>query len=165
MGRKNYLIEGVSGTGKSSVCEELLKRGYHAINGDNELAYQGDPLTGLPTTGFMHEHHVWDVTKVKAIVEDHSEEATFFCGGSRNFDAFIRFFDQVFVLDIDKDTLERRLATRANNDWGRRPAERELIFKLHATQEDVPATGIRIDATAPLQEVVDEILRQVKLNQ
>ncbi len=28
----NYLIEGVSGTGKTSVCKELQRRGYYAIN-------------------------------------------------------------------------------------------------------------------------------------
>ena len=28
MGRGNYLIDGVSGTGKSSVREELQRRGY-----------------------------------------------------------------------------------------------------------------------------------------
>ncbi|GCE12416.1 hypothetical protein KTT_22750 [Tengunoibacter tsumagoiensis] len=67
-------------------------------------------------------------------------------------------------MNVDRDTLERRLATRSNNDWGASQAERELIFKLHATQEDVPARGIRIDATAPIQEVVDEILRLVKRN-
>jgi Cdc6-like AAA superfamily ATPase len=43
MGMRNYLIEGVSGTGKTSVCKELQRRGYYAINGDTELAYQGDP--------------------------------------------------------------------------------------------------------------------------
>ena len=51
MGIRNYLIEGVSGTGKTSVCKELKRRGYHAINGDRELAYQGDPETGTPTDG------------------------------------------------------------------------------------------------------------------
>lgn len=30
MGRKSYLIEGLSGTGKTSVCEELERRGLHA---------------------------------------------------------------------------------------------------------------------------------------
>ncbi|WP_244364379.1 AAA family ATPase [Paenibacillus cellulositrophicus] len=34
MGIRNYLIEGVSGTGKTSVCKELQRRGYHAIHGD-----------------------------------------------------------------------------------------------------------------------------------
>ena len=28
MGKRNYLIEGVSGTGKTSVCHELRRRGY-----------------------------------------------------------------------------------------------------------------------------------------
>ena len=42
MGKRNYLIDGVSGTGKTSVCNELQRRGYHAIHGDRELAYLGD---------------------------------------------------------------------------------------------------------------------------
>ena len=45
MGIKNYLIEGVSGTGKTSVCDEMRRQGYHSIHGDRELAYQGDPRT------------------------------------------------------------------------------------------------------------------------
>ncbi len=65
MGVKNYLIEGVSCTGKTTVCNELQKRGYHAIHGDRELAYQGDPETGMPTDGILHEHHIWDIQKVK----------------------------------------------------------------------------------------------------
>lgn len=61
MGRRNYLIEGLSGTGKTSVCDELQRRGHHAIHGDRELAYRGDPETGEPMEGFGHEHHIWDV--------------------------------------------------------------------------------------------------------
>jgi broad-specificity NMP kinase len=61
MGIRNYLIEGLSGTGKTSVCNELQRRGYHAIHGDRELAYRGDPETGEPTDGFAHEHHIWHV--------------------------------------------------------------------------------------------------------
>ena len=66
MGIRNYLIEGVSGTGKTSVCHELRRRGYYALNGDRELAYQGDPKTGKPVDGFAHEHHIWNVDKVRA---------------------------------------------------------------------------------------------------
>src|SRR5215471_14053290 len=67
MGVRNYLIEGLSGTGKTSVCNELQRRGYHAIHGDRELAYQGDPRTGAPLDGFAHEHHIWDVDEVRAL--------------------------------------------------------------------------------------------------
>ena len=77
MGIRNYLIEGVSGTGKTSVCNELQRRGYHAIHGDRELAYQGDPETGEPTDGFAHEHHIWHVDKVKALVANQDEAVTF----------------------------------------------------------------------------------------
>jgi predicted ATPase len=92
VGIRNYLIEGVSGTGKTSACKELQRRGYHAINGDNELAYQGDPETGKPTDSHAHEHHVWHVDKVKALVASQDEALTFFCGGSRNLSKFIHLF-------------------------------------------------------------------------
>ncbi len=85
MGVRNYLIEGLSGTGKTSVCKELQRRGHHAINGDRELAYQGDPETGKPTdrckheslATFTHEHHIWDVEKVKNLIASHDEPVTF----------------------------------------------------------------------------------------
>lgn len=110
MGIRNYLIEGVSCTGKTSVCKELQRRGYHAINGNREFAYQGDPETGTRTDGVTHEHHIWH--KVKALVTNQDEAVTFFWGGSRNFSKFIDLFDGVFVLEVDLDTLNRRLDER-----------------------------------------------------
>jgi dephospho-CoA kinase len=161
VGVRNYLVEGVSCTGKTSVCRELRRRGFDVVDGDNELAYQGDPETGRPTDTTSHFHHLWDVAKVRALAADGSQAATFFCGGSRNLRTFVDVFDEVFVLDVDRETLERRLDARAPDDFGAAPSERELVLRLHATQKDVPATGVRIDATAPLAEVVDEILRVV----
>jgi broad-specificity NMP kinase len=89
VGVRNYLVEGVSAAGKTSVCHELNRRGYQAINGDRELAYQGDPETGKATNSADHDHHIWDVDLVRAMVADQQERATFFCGGSRNFSKFI----------------------------------------------------------------------------
>ncbi|MGH6613281.1 AAA family ATPase [Sphingomonas sp.] len=160
MGVRNYLIEGVSGTGKSSVHRELLRRGFHSIDGDNELAYQGDPKTGKPVDGLSHEHHIWNVDKVRMLVADQKHAASFFCGGSRNFSSFLEFFDRVFVLDVDLSTLLRRLDQRPELEWGGRPAERQLIIHLHTTKEDIPNSGITIDATAPIERVVDEILEK-----
>lgn len=48
MAYQNFLIEGVSCSGKTTVCEELEKEGFHAIHGGLVLAYQGDPVTGEP---------------------------------------------------------------------------------------------------------------------
>ena len=163
MGKQNFLIEGVSATGKTSVCKELRRRGYHAINGDADLAYQGDPETGEPMDdATSHWHHIWSVDGVRALVADQSEQLTFFCGGSRNFAKFLDLFDGVFVLEIDADTLNLRLDQRPEDEFGGRQPERELIVRLHRTKEDTPNNGIRIDATAPLADVVDEIVRRAK---
>ena len=165
MGKRNYLIEGVSGTGKTSVCHELRRRGYAAINGDRELRYQGDPTTGEKTDlspKDRHAQNIWDVEKVSRLAANQDDEATFFCGGSRNFKQFIDLFDEVFILDVDAQTLNERLDNRPDDDWGKGKSERELILHLHATKEDLPANGIVLDATKPLVSVVDEILRHVR---
>jgi hypothetical protein len=163
VGVRNYLVEGVSGSGKTSVCRELNRRGYRAINGDTDLAYQGDPETGEAIDSAVHEHHIWDVGRVRALASEQHDAVTFFCGGSRNFPRFIDLFDEVFVLDVDLDTLHQRLDQRPQDEWGSKPSERELIVRLHRTKEDIPRTGVVIDATPPLADVVDEILRHAGL--
>lgn len=169
MGKRNYLIEGVSGTGKTSVCHELRQRGYAALNGDRDLRLNTDPTTGAPRTRFSspelrHANNFWDVEKVRRLAADQNDEVTFFCGGSRNFNKFLDVFDKVFVLDVDVDTLNKRLDNRVGDDWGKSQAERELILRLHATKEDLPSGGIVIDATPPLARVVDEILSHVQMS-
>lgn len=164
MGVKNYLVEGVSCAGKTTVCHELKRRGYHVIHGDRELAYFGNPETGEPLDDCTGENRrwIWDIDKVRALVADHSHEATFFCGGSRNSDLFIDLFDDVFVLEIDLDTLNRRLAARPEDEWGGTASEGESFARLqHATQEGLPKNATTIDATAPLSNVVDTILENV----
>ena len=161
MGVKNYLIDGVSCAGKTTVCDELQRRGYHVIHGDDELAYWGDPETGEPAVGNAGERRtwMWDVGKVRALAADQNHPATFFCGGSRNFERFIGLFDEVFVLEIDLETLNRRLAARPEDEWGGTASEGASFARLqHATREGLPKKAIIIDAMAPLASVVDTIL-------
>jgi hypothetical protein len=73
----------------------------------------------------------------------------------------------VFVLDVDLDTMNRRIderVARDPTDFGGKPEERELAVRLHQTKEDLPKNGIIIDATAPLARVVDEILCLIDAN-
>jgi hypothetical protein len=97
-------------------------------------------------------------------VADHNHAATFFCGGSRNSDRFISLFDEVFVLEIDLDTLDRRLAARPADEWGGTASEGESFARLqHATRESLPTNAIRIDATAPVASIIDTILENANL--
>ena len=173
MGRRNVLIDGVSGSGKTSVATELQRRGHHVVHGDRELKYRGDPRTGEPLAvpesfpderaraEWVSAHLCWPLEQVRALVEDRSAAVTFFCGGSRNSAQFLHLFDEVLVLDVDLDTMNRRLDERPADEWAGqgRPVERELAVQLHRTRANLPP-GVLIDATRPLALVVDEILRR-----
>jgi hypothetical protein len=166
MGIKNYLIDGISCAGKTTICNELQRRGYHAIHGDRDLAYWGDPNTGEPVPGCTGAQRtwMWNVATVSALVADHTHAATFFCGGSRNADRFIDVWDGVFVLAIDRETLNRRLAARPADAWAGTAREGESFARFQqATKEGLPTNAISIDATAPLSSVVDTILEHANV--
>lgn len=166
MGVQNFLVEGVSGTGKTAVCDELRRRGFSAVHGDRELAHQADPVTGAPVVGVtgvaVHDHHLWREDEVRRRAADPTDPVTFFCGGARNVERFVEVFDQVFVLTVDAATLERRLDARPADEWAGRSEERALVRRLHADGSGTPA-GTTVDATRPVAVVVDDILRMCGL--
>ena len=85
-------------------------------------------------------------------------DVLFVCGSSRNRDHFLPYFTKVFNLRIDDDAMRRRLRDRTDNTFGKQPWELELMLKLNRRDEK-PAGAIDIDATKPLDQVVDELLR------
>ncbi|MEI9409808.1 hypothetical protein [Mesorhizobium salmacidum] len=70
-----------------------------------------------------------------------------------------RRYHKVFVLDVDVETLNRRLDGRPNEP-GFDPAERRLVLRYHHTREYLPA-GIDIDTAGTVPGVVDDILAQL----
>jgi hypothetical protein len=100
----------------------------------------------------------WFGRRCKSLIADRRHTVTFFCGGSRNFDHFIDLFDEVLVLEVDVDTLMRRLARRLDDEFGGKPVERDLVVRVHATKEGLPGGAVSVDATRPVAQVVDEIL-------
>ena len=99
MAKHNYLIEGVSGSGKSSVCAELQRHGYHAVDADT-LSYFGDPKSGSPVDVEIHANWLWNKGKMTALLNN-AEERLFICGGARNRNQFIDRFKKIFYLTID----------------------------------------------------------------
>ena len=158
MAKRNYLVEGLSGAGKSSVYEELIRRGYKAISTDRAWAYHADPDTGLPGGPIHHDNFMWDQQKAVSELESPEPEVLFVCGSSRNRDRFLPYFTKIFNLRIDDDTMRRRLQERTNNEFGKQPEEVELMLRLNRSDEK-PAGAIDVDATQPLHQVVDELLR------
>ena len=158
MAKRNYLVEGLSGAGKSSVFEELIRRGYRAISTDRAWSYSADPGTGLPGGPVGHDTWVWDEQKAVSELESPEPEVLFVCGSSRNRDHFLPYFTKVFNLRIDDDTMRHRLQARSDDDWSLGHEGVELMLRLNRSDEK-PAGAIDVDATQPLSQVVDELLR------
>jgi adenylate kinase family enzyme len=160
-----FMIDGGSGTGKTAVCNELQRRGYQAIHGDRELKI--NPKIDKASSGQIPGYDLpplWDVAKVNALIANREEAITFFCGGCSNLSDFIDRLDGVFVLEVkDINTVMQRIDGRVlvdPTDWGGKQEEREIIIRAHQMKKFVHAEWA-IDATAPLENVVDEILRRV----
>jgi broad-specificity NMP kinase len=158
---KIYLIDGVSGAGKTTVCDELNKRGYKAIEADEVLADWIDPLTGLPTEDHSSYNWHWDKKKFDSLVQDTREGNLFICGGAMNKPDFLHHFSKIFTLHLDDETLKERLRNRTNNDYGKKPEE--LAFQLkenQLTEQYSKERGaILIDATQPIKTIVEEIIK------
>ncbi len=158
MAKRNYLVEGLSGTGKSSVYEELTRRGYTAISTDRAWAFSADPDTGLAGGPGGHDTWMWDRQKAVSELERSEPEVLFVCGSSRNRDQFLPYFTKIFNLRIDDETMRRRLEARTEHDWSLGQEGVELMLALNRSGEG-PAGAIHVDATQPLNQVVDELLR------
>ena len=157
---KIFLIEGISGTGKTTTCEELKRRGYQVIEADEEIAQYLDPKTGLPTEEMIPTNWLWNKEKLDRIIKQSATTPIFICGDAMNKETFKNYFEKIFTLYIDDETLKHRLATRTNNNFGKHPDELalQLEWNQHQRQWSKERGTVLVDATRPVNEVVDEIL-------
>jgi len=151
MANRNYLVGGLSGAGKSSVYEELIRRGYLAISTDRAWKQRTDRDRRYDNVG-------WDQQRAVSELQRSEPDVLFVCGSGSNRDRFLPYFTKIFNLRIDDDTMRRRLLERTNNGYGKQPEELELMLRLNRSDEK-PAGAIDVDATRPLDQVVDEVLR------
>ena len=77
MAKIDYLIDGLSGTGKSSSYEELTRRGYYAISSDRTWAYSAEPNTGRPGGPVHHDNWRWEKTKAIPTLESYDPDVVF----------------------------------------------------------------------------------------
>ena len=115
-------------------------------------------LTPVSQVGPFTTNSMWDEQKAVGELESPEPDVLFVCGSSGNRDRFLPYFTKIFNLRIDDDTMRRRLHERTNNDFGKQPEELELMLRLNRSDEK-PAGAIDVDATQPLDQVVDEVLR------
>ncbi len=159
---KRILLTGMSGTGKSTVIGELAKRGHRAVDADENglsevVAVPDDEVTGIGQ-GF---DWVWREDRIQQILSADQADVLFLGGCSPNQGRFYSQFDHVILLSAPASVIARRLASRTNNPFGKRPEEVVRTLDLQQTIEPLLRRGAtyEIDASIPLDQVVAKVLQ------
>ena len=163
-------VTGISGSGKSSVCDALRAESLHAIDADwdgfNHWVHRVtgevmvDPPYPIPP-GWL-DQFAWriSVERVRSLAAAPSAGVTFLCGSVENEVDVWQYFDRVVCLVADDETIRHRLTTRTTNEFGKRPEELSAALGWNSTIEGrYRALGAAIiDATRPLSDVVRDVL-------
>ncbi|MCO5214738.1 MAG: AAA family ATPase [Thermomicrobiales bacterium] len=130
------LITGISGTGKSTVGNILRQRGYAVIETD-------DPGWCVPEDeDWSRPDHewIWDESSVSELLDTHTDQHVVIIGCRQNQGKFYSQIEQIVVLTVPIDVLQRRIAERASNPFGKQPEQMEHI---EATKREVEPLLIR----------------------
>ena len=148
------LVTGISGTGKSSVLDELPA----AVTRSSTRTRATGPRRCRWTSrraGSASGARSGSRKSLRA----HPDGTLFLSGCVRNQGRFYPSFDAVVLLSAPAAVILGRIASRVTNPFGKSEAERDLILGHLATVEPLlRATATdEIDATKPLAEVADEL--------
>lgn len=137
------LITGMSGAGKTTVLDELARRGFPTVDTD----YDGWELPGA----------LWDVPRMTELLARHHTVAV--SGTVRNQGDFYDRFEHVVLLSAPLDVLLARVAIRTNNPYGRTAAQRAEIAGYVETVEPLlrRSASVELDGRRPVTELADEI--------
>ena len=149
---KRVLLTGMSGTGKSSVVQELVERGYKAVDTD-------DGLCDVQPDG----RQLWREDAIRQLLATEDADLLFLAGCEENQGTFHPQFDHIVLLSAPLETMVERLQARTNNPYGKSPLELRRFLEDVETVEPLlrRAADHEVETTAPLDDVVATILRLV----
>lgn len=165
---KRVLLTGISGTGKSTVIEELAARGYKAVDADtDEFSEWVEIIEDADTPGSPVEpgrDWVWREDRIQELLSTQGSDMLFLSGCAMNMGKFLPQFDHVILLSAPAEVIAARLATRTNNPYGKHPDEVARVLDLQVSVEPVlrRAAGHEIDTSAGLDAVVATVLQLVQ---
>lgn len=164
-------ITGVSGTGKSAVCAELVARGYDARDADYGIGGWFRIADGVEVpppsvenyrTPQWYAVHQWgySLSRTAEFASEVRDGIGFLCGSGANESEIWSLIDKAFYLDVDEATLRQRLTVRTANTFGKTDYERQNILEWHSNMAaNARRFGIRrLDSTRPIGEIVDDLL-------
>ena len=150
-------ITGPTGSGKSTICEELRAKGFSAYDTDEKE---------MRTLQFIDDRQllVLDEKVIRKIYSISESKPTFICGTSPNDLDFRELFAKIIVLTIEEAEQQSRIISRTNNSYGKEPHQLANALKWRSIQiEKYKSVGaIAINASQPIDKTVSQILSIVE---
>lgn len=161
------LITGMSGTGKSAVVRELIRRGYWAVDLDTPDWSEWvdlDPADQLtPAEG---KDWIWQEDRVRALLllSRQDQGLLFVSGCAENMQRLFPLIETIILLSAPTATIMARLEARSSDGYGSTDGERQKVGELIATIEPLlrQSADHEIDSSGPTPCTVDEILKVIQ---
>ncbi|MEO5920213.1 MAG: AAA family ATPase [Pseudolysinimonas sp.] len=142
------LVTGMSGTGTTSVLDELATRGYRTVDTD----YDGWQVPSADGSEL-----VFDAERMRALFAEPGTAPVFLAGCVSNQGEFP--FDAVVLLAAPEAVILRRVEERTNNSYGSTPEDRaEISRNLRDVEPLLRRTcDIELDATRSISDLADDV--------
>ena len=137
------LVTGMSGAGKTTVLDELRRRGHMTVDADYDSWELPDGT--------------WDEQRVRQLLASNPDVIV--SGTADNQRLFYDHFEHVVLLSAPLDVLLERVSTRTNNPYGRTPDQQAQIARYVDTVEPLLRRGatLEFDGRRPAPELADVI--------
>jgi shikimate kinase len=137
------LVTGMSGAGKTTVLEELRRRGHTTVDTDYD--------------GWELPNGMWDEQRMDRLLASHRDVAV--SGTVKNQGRFYDRFEHVVLLSAPLHVLVERVSTRTNNLYGTTPEQRAEIAHYLDTVEPLLRRGatLELDGQRPASKLADAI--------
>ena len=141
------LVTGMSGAGKTTILDELRRRGHLTVDTDYD---RWDLPDGT-----------WDEHRMDRMLARHPDVTV--SGTVENQARFYDRFEHVVLLSAPLEVLFERVSTRTNNPYGKTVEQRAEIASYVQTVEPLLRRGatLELDGQSPVSELADAIDRLV----